>query len=85
MKPKQKKDIEILIKVPRGWLSENELDFLTMLGRGLRGKIADRVTEGAVEKILEQIDLPKIIVTKEEIKSRMLDILAERALENKNE
>ena len=74
-----KKDIEVKIKVPLNWLRMNELAFLGTLGRGVRGKVSDRVIDGAVEKILKEIAIPKI--DPKEIKDKMLTILAERALD----
>ncbi len=78
-----KKDIEVSIKVPKGWLSTNDLDFLSLFTGRIKDRVKDKLLDEATAKIMKQIDLPKIKVSPEEIKDRMLTILAEKALEEK--
>lgn len=81
----QEEKIEVLIKVPKDWLETNELDILSMFGGRIRDKVKDKILDSAMEKIMKKIKLPNIKITPAEIKNRMLTILAERALENRNE
>lgn len=78
------KKIEVLVRVDsKGWLDKdriNELDFF--VGR-ITSKIEDEITAKVVEKVMPKIELPKIKIDPKEIKSRMLDILAKRALEER--
>ena len=80
---KHRNDIEVLLKVPKDWLSTNELDIFSIFGGHIKDRVKDRLLEEATSKIMKEITLPDIKITPEEIKSRMLTIMAEKALETK--
>ena len=75
--------IEVLLKVPKDWLSTNDLDILSMFTGRIRDRVKNRLLDEATEKIMKKINLPKINISPKEIKDRMLTILAEKALEEK--
>jgi len=79
------------IEIPENILRELVLDQLPyegcmglerLVGNNGKSKLKDLVIKQVLKKI-GKIEIPKI--SKEEVKDRMLDILAERALENKEE
>jgi len=73
------KYIQVLVKVPSKWVDfESPLGLIQSI---IKGKLNNLLEEKVVEKVLKEMKMPKIKITKEEVKSRMLDILAERALE----
>jgi len=75
------KYIQVLVKVPSKWVDfESPLGFTQSV---IKGKLTRLLEEKVVEKVLKEMKMPKIKIIKEEVKSRMLDILAERALANK--
>lgn len=77
------KELEILIKLPSDYfMNKNELDLLSTFSGTFRDSFQERLVTGAVEKALKEIKLPEITISKEEVKEKMLKILAERALEN---
>ncbi len=77
-----KKDIEVLIKVPRDWLTTDDVDILQALTGRTKARVSDEVMDAAVKKIIESIELPKIEINSKEVKDRMLDIMARRALDD---
>ena len=81
----QSKDIEVKIKVPKDWLSISELDICSMFGGRIRDTVKTELIKEATENILKKLELPKIKITAQEIKDRMLTILAEKALADKND
>jgi len=80
------KFIEVKIKIPKDWIdddgiSDNRLKLLSLLAGRTQERMKRDVFAGAVEKIIEKTKLPKVKITKEEVKDRMLDIMAQRALD----
>lgn len=79
----KQKDIQVLIKIPRKWVDFNSpLGMISILVYTNFKRILERKIE---EKVLNEIELPEIKIDPAEVKDRMLDILAERALENKHD
>lgn len=76
------KKIEILIKLPTNYfMKKDELDILSSFTGRFQDSFQERILAGAVEKALKKVEFPEIKISKEEVKEKMLEILAERALE----
>ena len=74
--------IEILIKLPADYfMDKTEFDFLSSFAGKFKDSFQRKLLEGAVEKALKYIELPESEVTQQEVKEKMIEILAERALE----
>ena len=84
MKAIMAKDIEILIKYPDTFLTENDLSGLGMLGRAFRDSIEEIVKREVVQKIIAEIETPKIEINKEELKQKVISLMAEKIIENSN-
>lgn len=77
---KDEKKIRILIKVPENWI---DIDSPTLFaGRSIYDMAVKEVKQAVVEQYLKEITLPKVRISAEELKDRMIQILAERALED---
>lgn len=72
------KKIKVLIEIPSKWvdLESNEVGLLM----NLHPKIESMVRDAVVEKVLQQMEVPKIEISKEELKEILLDKLAERVI-----
>ena len=79
----KEKTIKVLIEIPSKWV-----DFESPLGLAaftIRERLDLLLKEKVIDKAVSQMEIPKIQITPEEVKNRMLDILAKRALENREE
>lgn len=76
---KNNKQIRILFKIPEDWVDYEDPVF--GLGSLLHSRLEPMLKEAVVEKAVSQMKMPEIKITPEEVKDRMLTILAERALE----
>lgn len=76
-------NIKVLFEFPKKWVDFDSP--MGMLGDVFRNKLDDLLRDAVVEKVLKKMEIPKIKVTKEEIKDRMLSILAKRALDKDDE
>ena len=74
------KDIEVLIKIPRKWVDFNSP--LGMISTLVYTNFKKLLNQKIEEKVLNEIELPEIKIDPIEVKNRMLQILAEKALEN---
>ena len=79
------KDIEVKIKVPIDYLTRNQLDVMQNILGLSQTKVRNDVFSRAVDKIMKEIKIPKIKINKDEVKDRMLTIMAERALDGDDE
>ncbi len=85
MKIEDKRTIKVQLEMPTKWLEESQGEgFLQFLGQ-IRERFADRVFDKAVEKVLSELEIPEVKIDPKEIKDRMLDIMAKRALDNQSE
>lgn len=75
------KKIKVMMEIPENWVDVDDPLFgmASMLGDRFEKRLLDRAVEEAVKKLT----LPVIEINPEEIKDRMLTIMAERALEDK--
>jgi hypothetical protein len=73
------KTIEVLLRIPEDWVNPDDPFF--GLATFARDKFERVLFDAAVEQALPKLKLPKITITKEEVKERMIEILAERSLE----
>ncbi len=78
---KNNEDIEILIKLPSKWFNYKETDLTSMFA------LRERVKEAIREQILplQELELPKIKVTEEEVKKVALKLLAEEVMDTYRE
>jgi len=76
------KPIRIMFEFPRKWIDYDSP--LLGLGSFLGERLDLLLKEKVVEKLMSEMELPDIQISKEEVKDRMLTILAERALEKDN-
>ena len=75
------KKIKIMIELDSNWLEEERgADLLAYLGE-VKRRFEDKVFEKAVEKAVNGLDIPKIKVSKEELKKAVLEVMAERVLD----
>ncbi len=79
------KDIEVKFKVPIDYLTRNQLDVMQNILGLSQTKVRNDVFSRAVDKIMKEIKIPKIKINKDEVKDRMLTIMAERALDGDDE
>ena len=76
-----KKDIEVLVRVPRTWLSTDDISsFDIFMGRAKK-RIKDDIVDYVVKQAVKDIKIPKYKITKEEIKQAVIEKIAERAVE----
>ncbi len=73
------KQIKILFQIPEDWVDYE--DPLFGFGSFLRQRLDPMLRDAVVEKAVSQMKIPEIKITPEEIKDRMLTIMAEKALE----
>ena len=73
--------MKILIEVPDNWLDGDYAGNIEFITRTCKQVITQRLTDKMLDEVIEKTPVPKIEISKEELKSRMLDILANRALE----
>jgi len=74
--------VRVMVELPTNWLNEEQgSDLLYMLGE-FKKRFKERVYDKAVEEALKKIKIPKIKISPKEIKAKMLEILAEKALNN---
>ncbi len=77
----KKKIIEVSIRVPEDWLDMDELDLMRLIGGRVKERVEDSVMDRAIDKIMGEIKIPKVKISPKEVKDRMLDIMAQRALD----
>lgn len=74
------KEIKIQFIIPEGYIDLEESP-IGWLDTTIRDEVRRSLKDTLVEQYLPQIKISKIEITKEEIKEKMLEILAERALD----
>ncbi len=80
------KDIEILIKIPGEWIDVNSPTLMLpgYIDQYLRPMLRSQVVNEVAERIAENV-VHEIKVSPEEVKDRVLTLLAKRALERKSD
>lgn len=73
--------MKILIEVPDNWIEVSKLEQLGFITREVRKVLEEKLMDFAVNEELKKMVIPEIKIKPEEIKDRMLTILAERTLE----
>ncbi len=77
------KTIKVYFEIQEDWFdAESPTGWTSMTVRDLVG---EKLKETVIKQYLSKITLPKIEIKPEEVKDRILTILAERALEGRNE
>lgn len=71
------KSIEVLIKLPGDWLDTKYLDNISWMTQSVR----DEVRRQLVRAVTEQVQIPQILITPDELKERVLQIMAEEVAE----
>ena len=72
--------MEILIKLPDGWLDHRMTENLSWITRTVR----DEVRNVLVEAVKEQVKVPSVVITPEEVKERVIEKLAQAQVEAMN-
>lgn len=72
-------NIKVMIEIPSNWIDVESP--ILWVGRSVKDSVESKLKDAFVEQYLTNITLPEIKISPEEIKDRMLQILAERALE----
>jgi hypothetical protein len=81
--PRKAKTIRVLIEMPSNWWDfEHPMGLATWT---VRQMVEQKIEDALVEQYLSQVKLPKLDISKEEIRSRMIDKLAEKALDKGGE
>lgn len=75
--------MKIQFEFPENWLDDFQLDQFSFLSSTLKDNLRALLREAIVEKAMAQTEVPKIEVSAAEVKERMLLLLAERALEDR--
>ena len=78
---KKTKYIEVLIRYPDDFLTENDLSGLAMLGNIFQEKVEAVVKREVVGKIMKEIKIPKIRIDNAQLKRIVLEKMAERLIE----
>lgn len=74
------KTIKVLIEVPENWI---DIDSPTLwAGRTIYEMAKRKIEDAIIEQYMSKITLPEITWSKEEVKAKIIDKLAERALES---
>lgn len=73
--------MKILIEVPDNWLDGDYAGNIEFITRTCKQVITQRLTDKMLDEVIEKTPVPKINVNKAELKNRIIDILAHRALE----
>lgn len=72
------KKIRILFEIPEDWVDYQ--DPLLGLGSFIHGRFDRMLKEAVVNKAVSQMKMPKIEITDEELRGKILELMAERAL-----
>ena len=75
------KTIKVLIEIPEKWIDLDNSP-LGWVSTTVRDMVKQQLKEQIIEYYISRMDTPEIKVSKEEVKMRIIDKLAERALEN---
>lgn len=73
------KNIKVFLEIPEDYIDIESP--ILWVGRSVKDSVESKLKDAFVEQYLTKITLPEIKISPEEIKDRMLQILAERALE----
>ncbi len=76
--------MKVIIELPDNWLNTDLTGNIDWITRTVKDTVQHEIKEKVVEQVLSQTELPKIVITPEEVKDRMVTILAERALEERS-
>jgi len=76
------KTIKLYIEIPKDWarIDEHTASDISAMLMDTRMLIESKLEDKLLEKAVAQMKVPKIEITEQEIKDRMLDILAKKAL-----
>jgi hypothetical protein len=74
----KKQKIKVLIEMPTRWFDYESP--VGIVSYAIRQELEHLLEEKVINKVVAELDLSSLKVTREEIKSRMLDMLAEKAL-----
>lgn len=72
---------KILVEVPENWIDTDAPQII--FSSAIRGEVERLIQEEIEKNILPTLKLPQVKISKEEVKDRMLQILAEKALEER--
>lgn len=76
----KEKKIRVLIEIPEKWFdADSPLGFASY---SMKQMVENQLKEALTEEYIKKVTLPKIKFSKEEIKDRILTLLAERAMQS---
>lgn len=75
--------MKVIIELPNNWLDTDLTGNLDWMTKTVKQEVARQVERALVTYVLKETKMPKIEIKPEEVKDRMLTILAERALEDR--
>ena len=78
MPPTKAKTIDVLVKIPADWVQINGPE--VTIGQDIAFRIDGLVISALATQFIKQIDLPALTITPDEVKDRVIDILAERSI-----
>jgi hypothetical protein len=72
------KTIEVLVKIPANWVQIDGPE--VCIGQDIAFRIDGLVIDALADQYLTTLKLPVITITPQEVKDRVIDILAERSI-----
>lgn len=76
--------MKIQIELKENWLSESQANDMGFLLGQVRERFERDVFDKAVEKAVKGLKIPKIKISAKEIKNKVLELLAEKVIEDRN-
>lgn len=74
--------MKVIIEIPDGWLDENVLDNLAFITRTCREEIQHKLMTSATEKALKSMKIPKITISKSELKKAILNRMVDERMKD---
>lgn len=74
--------MKVYIEIPDGWIDADSP--MLWVSRSVKEEARKVIREEMVKQYLDKIELPELNITTEEIKQRVLDKLAEKAIREIN-
>lgn len=75
------KELKVYISIPEDWIDSESPTMWA--ATTIRDMAKEEIKKAVIEQYITKITLPKIEIKAEEVKDRMLTLLAERALEER--
>lgn len=76
------KNIEVLVKIDADWINKDQSANLEFFIGEIFDDVKIKIDEAVIGAITKNLKIPKIKISKKELKAKVLDLMAERALEH---